>query len=135
MVHIYIYICQYIFICNVYIRNPEKAQKILLWTQLKRKWLSWKTRHRYARFVDYEENGCRFEGQRKETWIYTGLAWLLAVRDKLLKSSQTLNAIQVLDSRTIFNLAKVNTVPRMCAAALSFGQRVDGWIVWHILKA
>ena len=30
-----------------------------------------------------------------------------------------LDVIQVLDSRTIFNLAKVNTVLCMCAAALS----------------
>ena len=28
-----------------------------------------KTRHRYARFVD-EENGFRFEGLRKDSWIY-----------------------------------------------------------------
>ena len=41
-----------------------------------RKWSSWKTRHRYARFVNDEENGCRFEGQRKETWICTLPAWL-----------------------------------------------------------
>ena len=27
--------------------------------------------------------------------------------------------------RTIFNLAKVNTVPCMCTVALSLGQRVD----------
>ena len=26
---------------------------------------------RLARFVNGEESGCRFEGQRKETWIYT----------------------------------------------------------------
>ena len=41
--------------------------------------LSWKTRHRYARFVNDEINGCRFFGQRKETWIYARPAWLKGV--------------------------------------------------------
>ena len=48
---------------------------------LRKEWSSWETRHRYARFVNDEENGCRFEGQWKETWIYTRPAWLIPVRE------------------------------------------------------
>ena len=43
------------------------------------------TRHRYARFVYDEENGCRFEGQKKETWIYTWPAWLIAAKERMLR--------------------------------------------------
>ena len=39
-----------------------------------------------ARFVNDEENGCRFEGQEKETWIYTGTA---AARNSILEVFQT----------------------------------------------
>ena len=28
----------------------------------------------------------RFEGQRKETWIYTQPAWLLIIRERMLES-------------------------------------------------
>ena len=43
-----------------YIHNLEYTQKIL-WTRLKkRKCLSWKTHHGYARFVNDEEKSCRF---------------------------------------------------------------------------
>ena len=66
------------------------------------------TSHRYARFVNDEENSCRFEGQRKETWIYTWPAWLIAVRERMLEfysdsttqfiNTLALDVIQVLDS-------------------------------------
>ena len=46
--------------------------------------VAWKAR-RYARFVNHGENGCTFEGQRKETWIYTWPAWLIAVRERMLE--------------------------------------------------
>ena len=55
-----------------------------------------------------EENGCRFEGQWKETWIYTQPAWLIAVKKRMLEFIQTellnmntlaLGVMQVLDSR------------------------------------
>ena len=36
---------------------------------------------------------------------------------------------QILVVGTIFNLAKVNTVPCMFTAAFSLGQQVDDWIV------
>ena len=61
---------------------------------LKKEMMSGKTRHRYTRFVNDGENGCRFEDQRIETWIYMEPAWLIAVRERMR-----------------FNLAKVNTVP------------------------
>ena len=76
-------------ICGIYIyvpytHNPESARKIL-WTQL-RKWSCWKICPRYTRFVKDEEDGCRFEGQRKETWIYTLSAWLVvAVGERMLE--------------------------------------------------
>ena len=37
-----------------------------------------------------------------------------------------MDVIQVFDSRNYSNHTKVNTVPCMCAASLSFGQGVDG---------
>ena len=41
--------------------------KIFMDSTQKRKWSSWKTPLRYAKFVNDEENGCRSDGQRKET--------------------------------------------------------------------
>ena len=38
-----------------------------------------------TRFVNVEENGCRFVGQRKEICIYTRLARLIAVRERMLE--------------------------------------------------
>ena len=40
---------------------------------------------RYARVVNDEENSCRFEGQRKETWIHMWAAWLIAVREWMVE--------------------------------------------------
>ena len=34
---------------------------------------------------DDEENGCRFEYQRKDHWIPTRPAWFIAVRERLLE--------------------------------------------------
>ena len=59
----------------------------------------------YIRWIrQNEENGCIFEGQRKETWIYTWLAWLIAVKERMLQfyldqtqfiNTLALDAIQV----------------------------------------
>ena len=54
-------------------------------TLKKKEMVSWKAHHRYARFVSDEENGCRFEGQKKETWIYTRPGWLIAVKESMLE--------------------------------------------------
>ena len=52
---------------------------------------------------------------------------LLGYSTKLLNSS---THWQVLDSRTIFNLAKVSTVPCICAAAFSLlDSEKYGWII------
>ena len=58
-----------IYIYVPYILSRESTWKIL-WTHLKRKWSYWITHHGYARFVNDEENGYRFEAQRKEP-VYT----------------------------------------------------------------
>ena len=52
---------------------------------LKREMVVLKTRRRYARFVYDEENGCRFEGLKKEIWIFMQQAWLIAVRERILE--------------------------------------------------
>ena len=92
------------------------------------------TRHRYARFVKDEGNGCRFEGQREETCIYIWPALLIAVKEWMLEfiQSKLLNSstlwhwmcCKFLIVRIIFCLAKVNTVPCMCTAAFSCSDNV-----------
>ena len=63
--------------------------------------------------VNDEENGFRFEDQRKETWNHTRPAWLIAVWKRLLelytysttqfiKHAQGLDVIEVLDDRNYF---------------------------------
>ena len=59
-----------------------------------------------------EENRCRFEDQRKETWIYSGPTSLIVVRERMLEfySNQTtlfisklaLDEIHVLESSNYF---------------------------------
>ena len=66
-------------------------------------------------------------------------ACLVAVRESMLDfysdcttrflNTLGLDVIQVLGVSTIFNLAKVNRVPCMYAAAFPLGQRVDDWVV------
>ena len=53
-----------------YVHNTESVLKIL--------------RTKLKKMVD-EENGCRFDGQRKETWIYMRPAKLIAVRQRMLE--------------------------------------------------
>ncbi len=80
--------------------------------------------------VNDEENSCRFESQRKETWIYmqpAGERMLWSFILTKLVNSSTHSSIgcgiyKFLIVGTIFNLAKVNTVP------LSHRQRVDDWL-------
>ena len=76
------YICIYVSV--PYVHNPESAQTILR-TQLKRG----NGRLGKPTIVSLnsydEEKGCRFEGQRKETWIYTWPAWLIAVKERMLE--------------------------------------------------
>ena len=43
-----------------------------------------------ARFINDEENGCRFEVQRNVTWIYMRHAWLIAVRERVLSLEQVI---------------------------------------------
>ena len=80
-----------------------------------------------TRFVNVEENGYRFEGLRKETWVNARPALLIAVWEGMLLlfrlTTQFINTLHwmwntFLIVGTIFNPAKVNTVPCMCAAAL-----------------
>ena len=40
-----------------------------------------------------------------------------------------LDVIQLLYSKNYFNFAKINIVPCICVATLSFGHRVDGWLL------
>ena len=96
----YIYKC----VCVPYIHNLGVHGNFTDLTEWK--WAYWKTRHRYNGFFNDEENGCRFEGQRKETWMYTRPAWLIAVgkvcwsfiQPELLNSSNTgIGCDQVLD--------------------------------------
>ena len=58
-------------------------------------------------------------------WIHTRLAWLMAVRERLLEfySDSTTQFISTLALALLvyFNLAKV-TIPCMCTAALSLSQ-------------
>ena len=98
-------------------------------TQHKKKWLSWKTHHRYAVFVNDEENGCRIEGQRKETWIYMRSAWLIVVKERMLefyshKTTQSINTlaldvIQVLDRNYFQSCKGKHSSLHVCSLSLS----------------
>ena len=79
--YIYIYIC--VCVCHMFITH-ESAQKILQ-TQLKKGNGHLGKPSIYTRFVNDEENSCRFEGQGKETWIYTRPAWSITVRERTLE--------------------------------------------------
>ena len=66
-------------------------------------------------FGNDKENGCRFEGQWKDTWIYTWPARLIAGRERKLDFIQTklhnslalaLDVILVLDSRNYLILLR-----------------------------
>ena len=71
-------------VCGV-CSQPGECMEHFTDTKQKRKWASWKTRLRYTRVVN-EENGCRFKGQRKETWIYMQPTLLLVVMERMLES-------------------------------------------------
>ena len=130
----------YVYIYVLYHHNPGLHRRFY-GLDLKRKWSYLKTYHRLiARFINNEENGCRFEGQRKETWIYTRPAWLIAVRERMLEfysdgttqfiNTLALDVIHVLDSRNYFQACygKYSSM-HVCSRSLSFRQRVGCWIV------
>ena len=78
----------------------------------------WSSRKTYARFVNDAENGCRIKDQRYET---ESASFILT---KLLNSSACSGiGCEFLLVGTIFNLAKVNTVPCMFTATLSLSLR------------
>ena len=71
-------------------------------------------------------NGCRFEGLMRETWIYTRPACLITVQGEMMLEFYSDYTTQFIPTGigydkfligSIFNLAKLNTVPYMCAAA------------------
>ena len=85
---------------------PGECTEVFLTRRLKkRKWSSWRTRHRYARFFN-GENGCRFEGRRKETCLVNSCH----VKDDVVVlfslnysiETVTLDVIQVRVSRNYF---------------------------------
>ena len=63
-----------------YVYYPESAKDS--WTQLKKKMVV--LENTPARFINVEENVCRFEGLRKETWVNTHPALLFAVWERML---------------------------------------------------
>ena len=79
--------------------------------------------------IRHEENGCRLEGQRKEIWIYSQPAWLIAHRERMLEfysihqHTQALDVIQVNDSENCFQSSYCNTVPCMYETALSLSDK------------
>ena len=79
---IYIYIYIYIYMCHAFITREPGVHRTFYRLD-KRKWLSRKIAiDKLDSSMMDEENGCRFEGQRKETWIYTRPAWLIAIRKR-----------------------------------------------------
>ena len=80
-----------------------------------------------ARFVHDEEHGCRFEGRRKETWIFKRPAWSIDVRERMEFSGLTtqfintlaMDVIQILDIRNYFYLAKVDSSLHVGSRSLS----------------
>ena len=121
-----------VYIYEPYFHSTESARTILR-IRLKR---GNGRLGKYATLGSSNEESWRFRGYKKETWTYTRPARLIAVRGMMLdffsnKTTQFINTlaldvIQVLDSRNYLYLAKVNKVPCICVAAISFGQRVDG---------
>ena len=63
---------RYISVYMPYVHNLESARVHgrFYVLALKKDMVVMETHHGYARVVNDEENGCRFEGQRKETRIY-----------------------------------------------------------------
>ena len=59
------------------VRSP--SARTILRTRLKRKWLS--SKPAIARFL--VEKAADSESLRKETWIYTGLAWIIDVGERM----------------------------------------------------
>ena len=74
----YIYI--YIYVCAPYI-HLESRHGTEDFTDLTREMVV----SAIDRQIRDEDNGCRFEGQRKETRTYMRHAWLIAVRERMLE--------------------------------------------------
>ena len=101
----------YIFIYILYVHNPDNASKILRTRLKKRKWSSWKTRHGYARFVNVEENDCRFEDRKTleshATCMMNSCQGKIAgvffrLNDSIHQHAPALDVLQVLDGRNYF---------------------------------
>ena len=75
-------------VCGIllpYVHNPESRRKILRTGQQKKEMVVMGSTTQIRKFVIDDEAYWRFEGLKKETWIYTWLARLIAVRERMLE--------------------------------------------------
>ena len=123
-------VCGSIYMCVFYVYYPECARNIL-WSRLLKKGNGCLGNH----ILDMlDEEWLRIRRPKEGNLDLHAPAWLIAVKERMLELIQT----KLLKSThwhwmcykfmivgTVFNLAKVNTVPCMCAATLtlSFGPR------------
>ena len=135
MWYIYAYICMYV----LYAHNLESAQKIL-WTQHKKgNGRLAKTRHIYALDLSMKKTARDLKVQGRKNGSTQGLlgysypekdARVLFRLDYLSHQHTGLDVIQVFDCRKYFQSCYgTHSSLHLCSLSLSFGQRVDDWIV------